>query len=81
MCLAVPMQIQTLDSEARGTVDLDGVNHAVDLSLIDSPAIGDYVLVHAGFAIERLDPDEADERLALFEEIAHAWSAQTEPED
>jgi hydrogenase expression/formation protein HypC len=47
----------------------DGVSVAVDLSLVASPSLGDYVIVHAGFAIEKLDREEADARIALFREI------------
>lgn len=70
MCLAVPMKLVELRDETRGIADLDGSRHEVDLSLIANPGLGDYVIVHAGFAIEKLDQREADERLALFEELA-----------
>ena len=70
MCLAVPMQIKEIPAPNRGICDLDGSTQEVDISLIENPAIGDYVIIHAGFAIERLDPQEADARLALFEELA-----------
>lgn len=70
MCLAVPMQIKAIPAPHRGICDLDGSRQEVDLSLIEDPQLGDYVIIHAGFAIERLDPDEADTRLELFEELA-----------
>jgi hydrogenase expression/formation protein HypC len=64
------MQINELRDDTRGVLDLDGVTHEVDLSLIENPKVGDYVIVHAGFAIERLDREEAESRLELFEELA-----------
>jgi len=70
MCLAVPMQIKEITGPHRGICDLDGTLREVDVSLIESPVPGDYVIIHAGFAIERLDQQEADTRLALFEELA-----------
>ncbi len=70
MCLAVPMRIKEIPSPQRGVCDLDGSTQEVDISLIEQPRVGDFVIIHAGFAIERLDPDEADTRLALFEELA-----------
>ena len=73
------MQINELRENARGILDLDGVRHEVDLSLIENPAVGDYVIVHAGFAIEKLDREEAETRLQLFEELAAHMAAPDEP--
>lgn len=70
MCLAVPMKLTELREEGTGVAELDGSRHDVDLSLIEDPRLGDFLIVHAGFAIEKLDRQEADERLALFEELA-----------
>jgi len=70
MCLAVPMKLVELRDESIGVADLDGSRHEVDLSLITEPRLGDYVIVHAGFAIEKLEQQDADERLALFQELA-----------
>jgi hydrogenase expression/formation protein HypC len=70
MCLGIPMKIVAVDPAGTGTVELDGVRHAVDLSLIEGPQTGDHVIVHAGFAIERLDPAEADARIELFQSLA-----------
>ncbi len=70
MCLAIPMKLIRLRDNGSGVGDIDGTLHDVDLSLIESPAIDDYLIVHAGFAIERLDEDEANKRLQLFEDLA-----------
>ena len=70
MCLAIPMLIKEIPEPNRGVCDLDGSTQVVDISLIEQPVVGDYVIIHAGFAIERLDREEADARLELFEELA-----------
>lgn len=73
MCLAVPMKIVELVDERTAAVDLDGARSSVDLSLIEAPRVGEYVIVHAGYAIEKLDVEEADARLALFAELAQSY--------
>ena len=80
MCLAVPMKIRSIGSDGLGVADLDGSQHEVDLSLVDAPRVGDYVIVHAGYAIEKLDRKEADERVSLFEKLA-SGGQQEEPAD
>jgi hydrogenase expression/formation protein HypC len=64
------MRITELRDDGRGVAELDGARHTVDLSLLDAPRVGDCVIVHAGYAIERLDEREADARLRLFDELA-----------
>ena len=66
MCLSVPARIIRIDG-TRATVDVRGNETTADVRLIESPQIGDFVLVHAGFAIEKLQPQEAQEILELFE--------------
>ena len=70
MCLAVPMKVVEVRPDGSGVADLDGARHEVNLSLVNDPRLGEYVIVHAGFAIEKLDEAEANERLALFDELA-----------
>ena len=67
MCLAVPGNIISIEG-VTATVDVAGVEVAARLDLMDDVAIGDYVLVHAGFAITKLDPNDAEETLALLQE-------------
>jgi hydrogenase expression/formation protein HypC len=71
MCLAVPMVVVETRDDGWGVCDLDGIRREVNISLVDAVA-GDYVIVHAGFAIEKLDRVEADARIAMFEELAAA---------
>lgn len=69
MCLAVPMRIVEI-SGSSGIAEFEGAKTRMDLTLIDSPQIGDYVIVHAGFAIDKLNLEEAESQIALFKEIA-----------
>ncbi|HAZ27648.1 TPA: HypC/HybG/HupF family hydrogenase formation chaperone [Candidatus Acetothermia bacterium] len=69
MCLAVPTKVLTVDGNLA-TVDVQGVRARVRLDALGVDVqIGDYLLVHAGFAIRRLDPQDAAETLALFDEL------------
>lgn len=70
MCLAIPSKIVEIDDSGLGTVDVDGVRRQASLLLIESPAVGDYVIVHAGFAIQKIDEAAAEESLALLREAA-----------
>jgi hydrogenase expression/formation protein HypC len=66
MCLAVPMKIVKILEEGKALVKQDDLETEVYLSLIQAPNVGDYVIVHAGYAIDLLDLEEAEERLKLF---------------
>lgn len=68
MCLAVPARIVELLPDAQAVVDLDGVRREISVALVDGLAPGDYVVLHVGFALARLDPDEARRTLELFAE-------------
>lgn len=70
MCLAIPVEVIDLPEPGRARVRRDGLEFEVDLSLISEVKPGDYLIVHAGFAIEVLDLQEAEERLELFRRIA-----------
>jgi hydrogenase expression/formation protein HypC len=67
MCLGIPMRLVTVEG-AVGTADIDGVSRPVMLDLVPGAAAGDYVIVHAGYAIQTLDETEAKETLALLAE-------------
>ncbi len=70
MCLAVPMLIDSVAENGTASVSMAGVTHTVNVTLIDAPQPGEYVIIHAGFAIERLNVEEAEARLELFGELA-----------
>ena len=69
MCLSIPAKIVALEGNAA-TVDVMGNRREADVSLVEEPQLGDYVLVHAGFAIEKMTAEDAAESLKLWEEIA-----------
>ena len=77
MCLAIPGQVVTIDSGSEsgesglrmGTVDFGGIRKSVCLDWVPEVTVGEYVIVHVGFAISRVDEEEARETLKLFDEI------------
>jgi hydrogenase expression/formation protein HypC len=72
MCLAVPMKIVKILEHGKALVEQDELVTEVDLTLIEEPKIGDYVIIHAGYAIDMLDLVEAEERLKLFRDMEEA---------
>ena len=72
MCLAVPMKVIKLLPPDRAIVEADGISMEASLTLVGKVNIGDYVIVHTGFALEVLDLKEAEKTLELFNEIAMA---------
>jgi len=73
MCLAVPAKVLEIKGD-RGVVDFGGIRREVSLSLIDDVKVGDYVLIHVGFAIQKLERKEAEEILKLWQEVSEALS-------
>ena len=69
MCLAIPMKLIRRD-EMMGVAEVDGVEREVSLLLQPDAAVGDYVLIHAGYAIGAIDEEEAQATLALLREVA-----------
>ncbi len=76
MCLAIPARITEKLFDDMAVVDLGGVRKEISLALVDDAEIGDYVIVHVGYALSKLDADEAAKTLALFAEIAAALPTQ-----
>jgi len=72
MCLAIPARVAEILENDQAIVDLGGVRKEISLALVDDIALGDYVIVHVGYAINRLDPEEAEKTLALFAELAES---------
>ena len=77
MCLAIPSKITHIDENGMATIDVDGVQRKTSLLLIEDPQVGDYVIVHAGFAIHKIDEQFALESLAVLRESL-AISMQTD---
>lgn len=69
MCLAIPAQVVELRPDDNALVDLAGVKKEISLALLEGVAVGDYVIVHVGYALNKLDPDEATRTLRLFAEM------------
>jgi hydrogenase expression/formation protein HypC len=69
MCLALPARLVELRDNELGVVDLGGVRKEISLALIEEARAGDYVIVHAGYALAKLDIAEAEATLRLFAEL------------
>ena len=74
MCLAIPSKIIKVDNH-MAVIDVDGVRRECSLLLVEDAREGDYVIVHAGFAISKIDEDAALETLALLREAAALMDA------
>ncbi|MCP5158189.1 MAG: HypC/HybG/HupF family hydrogenase formation chaperone [Gammaproteobacteria bacterium] len=70
MCLAIPAQIIEVIDNEQAVVDMGGVRKQISTALLDDVMVGDYVIVHVGYALNRLDPEEAEATLRLFAELA-----------
>jgi len=69
MCLAIPSKIIKIENNIA-TIDVDGVQREASLLLLEDPQVGDYVIVHAGFAINKINEEHALESLKLLREAA-----------
>ena len=69
MCLALPAKVLTLQDANMATVEVGGVQKDISLGLLEDVAVGDYVIVHVGYALSRIDEEEARNTLAMFAEI------------
>jgi len=76
MCLAIPVQVIELLGESTAIVDLDGIRKEISLALVDDVQVGDYVILHVGYALSKLDPAEAARTLALFAALPAGHAAQ-----
>jgi len=65
MCLALPAEVVAIEGDVA-TVSLDGVETPVSLAFLEDVTVGDYVVVHVGYALSRIDPETAAEQLALM---------------
>ncbi|MHB1322577.1 MAG: HypC/HybG/HupF family hydrogenase formation chaperone [Acidithiobacillus ferrivorans] len=70
MCLAIPVRVERLLDNELAVVEMDGLRKEISLALVDGVREGDYVILHVGYALTRLDPEEAERTLALFAELA-----------
>ena len=70
MCLALPVKVVEVGADDTAIVDLGGVRKEISLALLSDVLVGDYVILHVGYALSKLDPEEAERTLALFAEMA-----------
>ena len=75
MCLAMPARVVEIREGDLAVVDLAGVKKEISLALVDQVAVGDYVILHVGYALQKLDTEEAEKTLQLFAEMAAAGLA------
>lgn len=69
MCLAVPAKVEVIDAATdMATVSLGAVKKEISLALVEDVAVGDFVLIHVGYALNKLNPEEAERTLQLFAE-------------
>ena len=69
MCLAIPMKVIKIEG-SRAVVELGGVKMTINLELLDNVKNGEYVIIHAGFAIQKVDDKEAEETIEILKQIA-----------
>jgi hydrogenase expression/formation protein HypC len=76
MCLAIPAEVTELLGDDMARVTIDGVGKIISVALIEDLKVGDYVIIHVGYALTKIDPDEAQRTLALLAELG---DVQPEP--
>ena len=69
MCLAIPCKVCELKTADAAIVEVGGIRKEISLSLVNGVQVGDYVIVHVGYALTRLDPEEAEKTLQAFAEL------------
>ncbi len=72
MCLSVPAEVAEILPDDMAIVSVEGVSKEISIVLIDDLAVGDYVLVHVGYALARIDPEEAKRTLELLQQLGDA---------
>jgi hydrogenase expression/formation protein HypC len=70
MCLAIPILVEELLPDDMARVTLNGVSKVVSIALLEDVRLGDYLLIHVGYALARLDPEEAERTIAMMREAA-----------
>ncbi len=80
MCLAIPSKIVKIEN-GMGTIDVDGVQRKCSLLLVEDARVGDYVIVHAGFALQTIDEEAAMASLKVLKEAAAFSERHSEQQD
>lgn len=76
MCLAIPACVVQILDPTNALVDVGGVKKKISTALIEDVKVGDYLIVHVGFALSRLDPSEAQKTLEIFKEMEKIWAEE-----
>jgi hydrogenase expression/formation protein HypC len=69
MCLAIPVEVREVLPDAMAKVSLDGVVKVISTALLDDVKVGDYVVLHVGYALAKIDPEEAQRTIELLNEV------------
>ncbi|MFA5031915.1 MAG: HypC/HybG/HupF family hydrogenase formation chaperone [bacterium] len=77
MCLGIPVEVVKINDEETALIELTGVQKEINIQLVPQVKIGDWVILHAGFAIEIIDEKEAEKTLDSFRELMEASKAAT----
>ena len=72
MCLAIPARVVELRDNGQALVDLGGIRKEISLALVNGAQLGDYVIVHVGYALGLIDPEEAQRTLEMFNELGQS---------
>ncbi|MBI5321876.1 HypC/HybG/HupF family hydrogenase formation chaperone [Bradyrhizobium sp.] len=75
MCLAIPARVTRILPDDMAVVSIDGVSKEISAALIENLAVGDYVIIHVGYALTRIDPDEAERTLEMMREFREGQEA------
>jgi len=78
MCLAIPARIEELTTPGNAIVNLGGVRKEISLALVDDAQVGEFVIVHVGYALQKLDQEEAEITLKMFAEMGVLDELRTE---
>ena len=70
MCLAIPAQVTELLDDNMASIDMGGVSKAICIALVEDVEVGDFVVVHVGYALSKIDAEEAERTLTLLREVA-----------
>lgn len=76
MCLAIPVRIEEVLDEHNALAEIGGLRKSINISLLDGVQVGDYVILHVGCALQRLNPEEAEHTLALLESLGQLEAAR-----
>lgn len=69
MCLAIPVQIKEIVDENTAIAEISGLKKTISTALLDNVQVGDYVILHVGYALQKIDPEEARKTIELFASV------------